>query len=97
MDPILALSVVFTFAFLVEWVTERLFGRVFQGDAMIYFSAAVGILLCILFQIDIMPYLKAPTPIGAPYTGQVITGIIVGSGSSNLHKLLNAITSIGAK
>ncbi len=73
-------------ALFVEWFCERFFGKKFQGDWMIYLSAAIGILVCVLFRLDALQLLNVPPPIGAPYTGQVITGLIVGAGSNVVHK-----------
>lgn len=84
---VLVAAVVF-FAFFVEWAVERFAGEWAkgQGEVMIYISAALGVALCLLFRLDALAILQLPNPIGAPYTGQVVTGIIVGSGSNAVHQ-----------
>jgi hypothetical protein len=83
------------FATFVEWVVETFFGKWLNGDIMKYIAAALGLALCIVFRIDLVAVLLVPLglqpPMGDPYTGQVITGIIVGSGSSAVHKFFGQL------
>ena len=76
-------------AMLVEQLIERFLGKVLSGEAIIYASAVLGIVLCVLFQLDGFSTLGFAIPLGAPYTGQVLTGIIVGSGANFYHKVFH--------
>ena len=82
-------------AMLVEQLIERFLGDLLKGSGklMIYASALLGIVLCVLFQLDGFSTLGFAIPLGAPYTGQVVTGIIAGSGASFYHKVFHPTSS----
>jgi len=83
---ILAIAVL---AVLTEWLCERFFGKYVKGQAMIYLSAVVGVVLCLLFRVDGIQLLSLPTPLWAPWVGQVVTGLIVGAGSNGVHRFFS--------
>ena len=90
MQPGSALVAVLFLAIFTEWLTERFFGNRVHGLAMVYLSAGVGVTLCLLFQVDGLSLVGLPQPLGAPWTGQVVTGVIVGGGASAVHKFFGA-------
>lgn len=69
-------------AFLVQWIQERFFGKWIHGDPAIWLSAALGVGAALLFQVDGLALAGLPEPLLSPWSGQVITGIIVGAGSN---------------
>jgi hypothetical protein len=75
-------------ATLTEWLVERFLGKLMHGDRMIYASAVVGVGLCLLFRLDGTDLMGLPDPMFSPYTGEVITGLIVGAGGSVVHLFL---------
>jgi len=81
------LAAVVFFAVLCEWLSERFFGPWLKGYAMIAVSAFIGIGLCIAFRVDALALLGLADPMGAPWTGRVITGIAVGAGADAVHSL----------
>ena len=86
----IALVILATFA---EWATERLFGPWVKGQGMVLLSAAVGVALCLLFRLDSMQLLGLGQSYFQPVVGQVITGLIVGAGSSKVHEFFKKFTS----
>lgn len=84
-----ALAALLVLAFFVQWITERLFGKWLSGLPMIYLSAAVGVGVCLLFQVDALDILKLPEPYWSPWSGQVFTGLIVGAGANALHDFIS--------
>ena len=72
-----------------EWVCERFFGWWLQEKAMIAVSAAIGVVLCVLFKADALSTMGLTEPLGTPYTGQIMTGLIVGAGSNAWHKFFD--------
>ncbi len=89
MDPVRLLALVVFLAAFIEWATERFVGWLLAGTAMVFVSAAVGVLLCLLLRVDALAILGITDVVGAPYTGQIITGIVVGSGSNAVHKFFD--------
>lgn len=92
-------------AFLIESLTEYIFGTVFDKVAILqpfkwtlmYISALVGIFFCLFFKLDLLYIL---TTIGAVFAGQeaiiaisvpgmVITGVAVGRGANYLHDFIS--------
>jgi len=78
---------------LIEWLIERFFGGWLKGKKMYFIAAAFGILLCCLLQVQILtatglfPEDVLTSSVGV-WTDRVLTGIIVGSGSSFIHKVI---------
>ena len=56
-------------------------------------SLAIGILVCILVNIDIFSIVQIPVNI--PIIGCVLTGIIISRGANFLHDLINKLTKKG--
>lgn len=88
MDIGLLIGAILFFALVIETLAERFAGKWLAGEPMKWLTAGLGIAVCVLFGIDGMKLLQLPAPIGAPYTGEVLTGLIVGSGSNIVHDLL---------
>ncbi len=80
-------------AFLSESITEYLFAGPLSsrglGRTLPYVAAAVGVALCLAYQIDLMKSALGLSP-GWPPVGQVLTGLILGRGSSYLHDFYTA-------
>lgn len=89
MEPGNALVAVLSLAAFDEWLTEWWLGQWLTGMPMRIASGALGILLCILFQVDAMSMLSLPTPMFQPWVGQIVTGLIVGAGSAVVHKFFD--------
>lgn len=75
---------------LVQWVTERLFGAWVSGERMVLVSGAVGIVACVVFQVDALHLLGLSSPYGA-LPGEILTGLVVGAGSNAVHDLLGGL------
>lgn len=56
-------------------------------------SLVIGILVCILVNIDIFTIVQIPVNI--PIVGCVLTGIIISRGANFLHDLINRLTKKG--
>ena len=64
------------------------------GPAWFGITAALGVALCILFQIDLFVAIGLTSLTPASYiVGQVITGIAVGSGSGFVHDLIDNLNA----
>lgn len=85
----LALVILATFC---EWATEFLFGPWIKGQWIVLLSAAVGVVLCLLFRLDGMQLLGLGQSYFQPFVGQVITGLIVGAGSNKVHEFFKKFT-----
>lgn len=81
------LTAVTMLAWLTEWLAERFFGSWLKGHWMIAVATVIGVALCVLFRVDGLAMLGLPKPIGSPWTGEFVTGIIVGAGSDFVHSL----------
>jgi len=93
MDSANLFSALVILATFTEWATERLFGLWLKGQWMVYLSAAVGVTLCLLLRLDGMQLLGLGQSYFHPVAGQVITGLIVGAGSSAVHGFFKKIKS----
>ncbi len=95
--PAAILLVIFFIAFLVESITEYLFGVLFQripvlasySWALIYVAAVIGIAGAFVYQFDLIAtlgiyigLLMAPN-----WFGMLLTGIVIGRGSNFVHDL----------
>ena len=71
-----------------EWALEALVGqwKAKLGWTMVYISAAVGVAECLVLGLNALPLAGIE---GQAVLGQVITGIVVGSGSNALHKFFD--------
>lgn len=81
------LVAIIALATLAEWLLERFVARWVQGELMIWISAVLGVALCVLFGVDGLILLGLPEPMFAPWTGYIVTGIIVGAGSNKVHEV----------
>lgn len=93
MDEVLAggslLGMLLLLSTFIEWAVERLFGSIKQlkGWPLILISAAGGVLLCTGLNLDALKIIGFEGEYTS-WIGQVITGIIVGSGSNAIHKFI---------
>lgn len=80
----------------VEFMIERAFGTVkrLKGWPMVAVSSAAGIILCIGLNVDILQMVGFEGDY-ISWIGQVISGLIIGSGSNAIHKFINPSTKGG--
>lgn len=87
METALPLGVL-ALAFLSESITEYLFAGPLSGRGLgrtlPYVAAAVGVVLCLAYRIDLLQSALGLSP-GWPPLGQALTGLILGRGSNYLH------------
>lgn len=98
MNVLSTLGVIFLLAFLVESLTEYLFGQLVDHVpaltrhkwALIYVSMAIGVLGAFVYQFDLIyllgQFLGADTP--HHWLGVLFTGAAVGRGANYLHDLV---------
>lgn len=70
-------------AALVEGFVEFAFGKVLNDPWPGYIALALGVAVCVIWQLDLLAELGMVAII--PFAGQVATGILVGRGSNYLH------------
>jgi len=87
-----ALAVVLLLSALCEWFVERFVGKWLAGYPMVVAASVVGIALALVFQVDGMALMGLPAPAGSPYTGEVLTGLIIGAGSDVVHQFMGGRT-----
>ena len=85
------LAAAFVLAVLVEWLAERFIGPFATGRLMVWLATLVGVAFCILAAVDIWPELGIAWQWGQPWTGEVITGLVVGAGSNAFHDLVGRL------
>lgn len=93
------LLLILALAFIVQSLTEALFGRVMDHFpvlqpfkwALVYLAVVVGILGSFVYQFDFMYLLGrfADSPLDKTNYGMVITGISIGMGASYIHQLIS--------
>lgn len=86
MDPVLSITVL---AIIVEQIVER-FAPTLKAEAKPWFAAAVGVLLCLIYQADAMGALGLSSPY--PFAGEVLTGLLISRGAGYLNALVKRIT-----
>ena len=82
MTSISALVIILFMATFTEWVVERVVAPWIKGKWLILVSTAVGVGLCLAYQLDLVCSLMKVTP---TIWGQIITGALVGAGSDVAH------------
>ncbi len=95
------LVIVFLLTFLVEAMTEYIFGTVFNKLPLLtpykwllmYLALAFGIALCFYYKIDIIAilarFLSVEGMVVVTPVGMLLTGLAVGRGSNFLHQLVS--------
>lgn len=79
------ISIVFLAA-VVEFLSERVFGKWLKGYYMVAIASALGIGACFAFNLDVVGGLMdAQTTIW----GKVVSGILLGGGSGLVHDFIN--------
>lgn len=90
------LTAIFLLAFLTESLVEYFWASLFKkyglADYLKYLAAAVGVVLCLAYQVDILHQLAGLVPIH-PAIGQVLTGIVIGRGGNYLSDFIGAVRS----
>lgn len=89
----------FSLAFLVESMTEYLFGILFDKFVAMkkfkwtlqYLSAGAGVGLCFHYQLDLMAFMQNTASVAAPPTavGLVLTGLVIGRGANFVHQFVS--------
>lgn len=87
---------------LIEWLVERFFGGWITGKPMYFISAGIGILLTCLLQIQILQATGlltdgVLTSTAGIWTDRVLSGIIVGSGSSFIHTVWKLVDDLRSR
>ena len=72
-------------AVLAEGFVEYIFGELLHERVMLVVSLAVGVVLALLYQVDILLLVKLEAM--HPVVGQVLTGFIISRGSNYVHDL----------
>ena len=102
MNPLISLLVALLLAFLVESLTEFVFGKPFDKIPaltphkwlLMYIALAIGVGVCFFYRLDLVSLLTqyasgAPAPgISVSWVGMLLTGMAVGRGSNYLHDLI---------
>lgn len=98
MSSMAVLAVIFLLAFLVETLTEFLFGDLFDKVpvltpfkwALKYIAVAVGVAGAWVYQFDIVFLLGqyVGAEIAQTAFGVVITGVAIGKGSNYIHQII---------
>ena len=88
MDKLIALIAVFAFPFIAESMTEYFFDMWMPKKFIRYVSAAVGILLAVLWRVNIPRDLMAVEAI-LPWAGEILTGLVIGRGANFVHDFGN--------
>lgn len=82
------LAALFILATLVEGIVEYFISTPNKNQPWLkYVAALVGILVCVVYKMDLLAILGVTTTI--PYVGSVLTGIAVGRGSNYLNDLVS--------
>lgn len=90
MQPILT---IFVLAVLVEGLVEYFFVQI-RGVYKRYVAAALGILVCVVYNADLLAMLGLPAAL--PYAGAVLTGLIISRGSNYLNDWITRAQTIPA-
>jgi hypothetical protein len=97
-NPLAILFVIFLMAFLVESLTEYLFGQAFEhvpklapfSWMLMYIAAAVGVVGAFVYGFDIISlvgiYIGQILPV--TWFGILLTGLAIGRGSNFIHDLV---------
>lgn len=104
-----ALVIITFLAFLVtEGVVEYFAGQLFQhiaklvpfSWALMYLSAAVGVLLAMYYRLDLVAllsqYLQIQPAIVIDWPGEVLTGLAIGRGANFVHDLITQFFPVKA-
>lgn len=84
------------FAFLNEGTVEYLFGKVKWMKPLIgYVALATGIAFAFAYQANIFAALDLPIQSAYPFVDYIVTGIIIGRGSSYLNTIVEFIKNLG--
>jgi len=98
--PVFAvLAVIFLLAFLVESLTEYIFGRVIEhvpvlqpySWLLVYVAAGVGVLGAFVYNFDLLVLLGQLVGIEVPQTpfGLVLSGLAIGRGANYIHEIVS--------
>ncbi len=85
MSSLAALTVILFMAGFTEWMVERLVAPWLKGRLLNLAAIAIGVGLCLAFQLDVVNMLLQVQP---TIWGQILTGIIVGAGSDAAHSFI---------
>jgi hypothetical protein len=58
-----------------------------RGMALRYSAAGIGVLLCILYDCDLLVVIGLTTPI--PYVGAIVTGLLIGRGANYINDFVD--------
>lgn len=101
MEALGVLVVMVGLAFLVETLTEAIFGPIFDKTpaltphkwALMYVALVVGVVGALIYKFDLIVLLaetvKVEPAISPGIFGMVITGLAIGKGSNYLHQFIS--------
>src|SRR5262245_53172784 len=76
---------------LTEYLTFKLPKNICPSWAKLYTGLATGVVLCLLYNSDLMPLLGLPN---IPIAGSIITGLLIGRGSNIANDLFKRLRLI---
>lgn len=101
MEPVSVLIVILGLAFLVETLTEAVFGPLFDKVpvltphkwALMYVALVAGIAGALIYGFDLIALLSVTAKMNPPITpnifGMGITGFAIGKGSNYIHQFIS--------
>jgi hypothetical protein len=99
MEEVLQATGLLLSAFVLAWLDERIVQAIFDypikkaglPDVIkLYAGLVVGVLMCFGFRVDLLAEYFALFPDPAvPWLGYLLSGLVVGGGSSQVHDLAN--------
>jgi hypothetical protein len=87
------IALVFALAIICEGIVEYIFSPL-PSQYKPYVAAALGVLVCVAYNADVLALLGAQA--GVPYVGAVLTGLLIGRGSSYMHDIVSRIRTVAA-
>ncbi len=98
MAPEVVLAIAFFVTFLVETLTEYIFGTPMDKIPklapykwlLMYIAAIVGVLLAFFYKIDLVALIQKTMgdPFEITWVGMLLTGLVMGHGSNFLHQIV---------
>ncbi len=87
MDFVATFALILVLAFLTESMVEYFLGWIVRiKPYLMYVSAAVGIALAIVYQLDMIAVFFKGAAL-TPFAGYVLTGLVIGRGANFVHDI----------
>lgn len=91
MTPLSGIAAILALATISEALIEYL-GTALPSQIKPYVAAALGVLLCLAYQADLLALLGLTARV--PLVGSVLTGLLVGRGSNFVNAIWERLTSL---